>query len=244
MPAVRSRMAGCRALPAGMTDGFGAGLHRLFVPHAGAIRQGAIAPYKKFRTNLSPPLKVHEKLAPSHDARVPVDELGQFGWLRVRAEYSCLLCAWPPHQPHARIPNRIRKIRFGMAVSWPGSHCSSLVDDVRKRIIWTASMPHVASDDVVTALDRGRGVPGLSARARKATASDPHIKKRRGRRVVRTSFNHPRTSPADPRFYSSEPGGLRRGSACELERPLTHSRTSCRMSCCTPSCTIAARRRL
>ena len=71
-------------------------------------------------------------------------------------------------------------------------------------------MPRIASDDVVTALDRGRGVPGLSARARKATASDPHIKKRRGRRVVRTSFNHPRTSPADPRFYNSEPGGLRR----------------------------------
>ncbi len=33
---------------------------------------------------------------------------------------------------------------------------------------------------------------------------DPHKLIRRGRRVIRTAFNHPRTSPADPLFYRSE----------------------------------------
>ena len=77
--------------------------------------------------NLSPPLKAHERLAPSRHARVPVDELGQFGWMRVRAEYSFFFARGRPTNP-TRIPNRISKnsVRYGrqlarIALQWLSS---------------------------------------------------------------------------------------------------------------------------
>jgi hypothetical protein len=80
-------------------------------------------------------------------------------------------------------------------VSWPGSHCSSLVYDVRKRIIWT----------VLRSLRSIAGEVCQACRKRLAgqRPQDPHKLIRRGRRAIRTAFNRPWTSPARPSFITS-----------------------------------------